>query len=267
MEQPVKGDGRYPAGRFWDARTETANRLRGRIEKILDWAAVRGYRAVGDNPARWRGHLSEVLPAPEKIQKTQHHPALPYSEINEFVIALAERDGVAARALEFTILTAARTGETIGAKWDEIDRTEKIWTVPAERIKGGREHRVPLSDRAIEILGLLQREEGNPFVFIGPRRGGLSNMAMASVLGRMGRDDVTVHGFRSTFRDWAADRSNHQNHIVEMALAHVVGNAVEAAYRRGDLLDKRKRLMADWANYCGTQPGELGAVFSLRTGR
>jgi integrase len=263
MEQPVEGDGRYPAGRLWDARTETANRLRGRIEKILDWAAVRGFR-TGENPARWRGHLSEVLPAPEKVQKTQHHPALPYAEMSDFMTALTQRDGVAARALEFTILCAARTGETIGAVWDEIDLIEQIWTVPANRIKGGREHRVPLSDRAVEILRLLPREHGNPFVFIGPRRGGLSNMAMASVLGRMGRDNATVHGFRSTFRDWAADRTNYQNHIVEMALAHVVGNAVEAAYRRGDLLDKRRQLMADWARYCSTKHREGGEVIALR---
>ena len=185
---------------IWQAKTETANRVRGRIESVLDWATVRGYRK-GDNPARWRGHLAEVLPSREKIQKTVHHAALPFAELPLFVSELKEREGVAARALEFTILTAARTGETIGARWDEIDLEEKIWTVPAGRIKGGREHRVPLSAAALEILSELPREKGNPFVFIGPRKGGLSNMAMAATLNRMGRDDITVHGFRSTFRD------------------------------------------------------------------
>jgi integrase len=168
--------------------------------------------------------------------------------------ALRGRGGVAARALEFTILTAARTGETIGARWDELDLAEKTWAIPAGRIKGGREHRVPLSLRAIEILHDLPRETKNPFVFIGPRRHGLSNMAMAAVLTRMSRDDVTVHGFRSTFRDWAAERTNFPNHIVEMALAHVVGNKVEAAYRRGDLFNKRRRLMAEWGRYCAAAP-------------
>ncbi len=243
---------------IWQDKTETANRVRGRIESVLDWATVRGYR-TGDNPARWRGHLSEVLPAREKIQKTVHHAALPFAELPEFMAALDQREGIAARALELTILTAARTGETIGATWDEIDLKEKSWTVPAGRIKGGREHRVPLSERALEVLRALPREKDNPFVFIGPRKGGLSNMAMAATLGRMGRNDVTIHGFRSTFRDWAAERTNYPNHVVEMALAHVVGDKVEAAYRRGDLFAKRVRLMAEWAKYATTKSTEVGA--------
>ncbi len=239
---------------IWNEKTETASRVRGRIESVLDWATVRGYR-TGDNPARWKGHLGEVLPARGQIQKTNHHAALPYTEIGGFVAALRQREGVAARALEFTILTAARTNEVIGALWDEIDFAAKVWTVPAGRMKASKEHRVPLSDRALEILRDLPRETGNAFVFIGPRKGGgLSNMAMAAVLGRMDCTDITVHGFRSTFRDWAAERTNYPNHVVEMALAHTVGDKVEAAYRRGDLFDKRRRLMAEWAKYCGTKP-------------
>jgi integrase len=239
---------------IWKTKTETASRVRGRIEAVLDWATVRGYR-TGDNPARWHGLISEVLPARGKAQKTVHHAALPFTDLPAFMAALRGREGgVATRALEFTILTAARTGETIGARWDEIDFAEKMWKIPADRMKASREHRVPLSDRAIEILESIPREAKNPFVFIGPRRAGLSNMAMAAVLKRMNRDDITVHGFRSTFRDWAAERTNFSNHIVEMALAHVVGNKVEAAYRRGDLLNKRRRLMAEWAKFCANEP-------------
>jgi integrase len=251
---------------IWQVKTETANRVRGRIEQVLDWATVRGYRAAGDNPARWRGHLSNVLPARGEIQKVEHHPALPYTEIGEFIAGLHDRQGTAAAALEFLILTAARTGEVIGARWDEIDLTGKVWTVPAGRIKGGKQHRVPLTDRALEILKALPREHGNSFVFIGPRSGGgLSHMAMALVLTRMKRDDITVHGFRSTFRDWAAETTGYPNHVVEMALAHAIGNAVEASYRRGDLFDKRRKLMAEWARYCSSPPLKKSAkVVPLR---
>jgi integrase len=238
---------------IWQDKTETANRVRGRIEAVLDWSTVRGYRA-GDNPARWKGYIENVLPPRRKIQKRVHHAALPFADLPEFMAALSQRDGVAARALEFTILTAARTGEVIGATWDEIDLKEKTWTVPADHIKGGREHRVPLSGCALEILHAAPREKNSPFVFIGPRKGGLSNMAMASALARMGRDDITVHGFRSTFRDWAAERTGYPNHVVEMALAHVVGDKVEAAYRRGDLFAKRARLMTDWAKFATAKP-------------
>jgi len=252
---------------IWKTKTETASRVRGRIEAVLDWATVRGYR-TGDNPARWHGLISEVLPARGKAQKTVHHAALPFPELPAFMATLREREGgVGTRALEFTILTAARTGETLGARWTEIDFEEKMWKIPADRMKASREHRVPLSDCAIEILQAMPREAKNPFVFIGARRGGLSNRAMAAVLRRMNRDDITVHGFRSTFRDWAAERTNYQNQIVEMALAHVVGNKVEAAYRRGDLLDKRRRLMRDWARYCTSepQPAEVsGKLVALR---
>jgi integrase len=234
---------------IWEAKTETASRVRGRIETVLDWATVRGYRK-GENPARWRGHLEHVLPARGRIAKQNHHAALPYAELPAFMSELRKREGVAAKALEFTILTAARTGETIGATWGEINFSDKTWTVPAGRIKGGREHRVPLSDTALKLLKSLPTEKNNEFVFIGPRSGGLSNMGMASVLSRMERKDITVHGFRSTFRDWAAERTNYPNHVVEMALAHTIGSKVEAAYRRGDLFDKRRQLMATWEKFC-----------------
>jgi integrase len=262
LEQKVPEGRGYPAGRFFEARPKTADRVRGRIERVLDWATVRGHRN-GDNPAR-KLLIGKALPKTAAIAKPQHHPALPYDELPAFMAALAQRQGTAARALEFCILTAARTGEVIGATWDEIDLPNKLWTVPADRIKGGKEHKVPLSAPALALLTALPREQGNPFVFIGPRRG-LSDMALFAVLQRMGRDSITVHGFRSTFRDWAAERTNYPNHVAEMALAHVVGNAVERAYRRGELLSKRERLMADWARYC-MQPPVRGTVTPLRAG-
>ena len=253
---------------IWQDKTETASRVRGRIEAVLGWATVRGYR-TGDNPARWKGHIAELLPSRDRIQKTVHHAALPFAALPGFMAALTVRAGPGAKALEFTILTAARTGEVIGARWSEIDLNEKVWTVPAGRIKGGREHRVPLSDRALTLLRALPTEKNNPFVFLGPRKGGgLSAMAMAQVLKRMGHGDVTIHGFRSTFRDWAAERTNYPNHVVEMALAHVVGSKVEAAYRRGDLLDKRRALMAAWAAFASrpspTVAGEVVALTQVR---
>lgn len=264
LEQTHEGE------RLWDRVPETANRLRGRIEMVLDWATVRGYRSSGDNPARWRGHLSNVLVARGEGRKVQHHPALPYAEISHFMADLRIRDGVAAKALEFCILTAARTGEVIGATWPEIDLKTKLWTVPAGRIKGGKEHRVPLSDRAIAILTGLPTEDGNNFIFIGPSAGnGLSNMAMSSVLSRMGRTGITVHGFRSTFMDWAHEQTAFPKVVIDMSLAHTVGDKVESAYRRGDLLDKRRRLMADWARYCA-QPAiktSDGVVQPLRPAR
>jgi integrase len=249
---------------IWQDKTETANRTRGRIEAVLDWASVRGYRK-GDNPARWRGHLSEVLPARGKIQKTKHHAALPIDEVPAFMATLREQHGVAARALEFTILTAARTAETVGARWQEIDIANGTWTVPAGRMKASKEHRVALSKQALEILDNLPREKSNPFVFIGPYKAGLSNMAMAATLQRMGRDDITVHGFRSTFRTWAGDRTAHPVHVIEQALAHSIGTKVERAYARGDLFTKRARLMADWARYCASKPVNTGEVVALRS--
>jgi integrase len=256
LEQRVDAGRGYPAGPLWQARPETASRLRGRIEGVLAWATVRGYRA-GDNPARWRGHLSEALPARNSSKAVDHHAALPYAELPAFMAELRQREGVGAQALEFTILTAARTGEVIGARWDEIDAG--VWTIPAGRMKAGKEHKTPLSPRAVELLKDLYREDGNDFVFIGSQAGsGLSNMAMTTVLRRMGRSDVTVHGFRSSFRDWAAECTGFPNHVVEMALAHVVGDKVEAAYRRGDLFTKRAQLMSAWSKYCDA-PAPAGA--------
>jgi integrase len=251
---------------IWSLKPETAGRVRGRIERVLDWAKVREYRQ-GENPARWRGHLKGALPLLPKGKRVQHHPALHYGELPRFLAELCDRDGVSARALEFLILTATRTGEAIGARWDEIDFSESTWTVSSARMKAGKEHRVPLSERAIEVLEKLPREDVDDFVFIGARGGqGLSNMAMLELLHGM-RPGLTVHGFRSTFRDWCAEKTNYQNHIVEMALAHTIGDAVEKAYRRGDLFDKRRRLMADWARYCSTAKSGADAlrVVALRS--
>lgn len=261
---------------IWSTKAETASRLRGRIEAVLDWASVRGHRQ-GENPARWKGHLDKILPAKSKIARVEHHAALPFSTIPAFMRDLGTRPGAAARALEFAILTAARTGEVIGAQWSEIDFEARLWTQPAERTQTRKEHRVPLCDAAMAILASMReafltgrREflllynkpvpddmplEG--FIFAGMRRGkGLSNMAMLKTLERMGHPDLTTHGFRSTFRDWAAETTGYQNEVVEMALAHAIAGKVEAAYRRGDLLEKRRDLMRDWAAYCASSTAE-----------
>jgi integrase len=254
---------------IWQEKTETASRVRGRIENVLDWATVRGYRQ-GDNPARWKGHLAEVLPGRGQIAKVKHHAALPWRELPQFMSELRTREGSAARALEFTILTAARTGEVIGALWSEIDFESATWTVPAGRMKGSREHRVPLSEPALELLQDLPREDGDEHVFLGAQRGGgLSNMSMAAVLKRMGRDEITVHGFRSTFMDWAHEQTAFPKVVIDMALAHTVGDKVEAAYRRGDLLAKRKQLAEAWAKFCTSPsvPSVGGTVVALRGAR
>ena len=254
---------------LWTTKPETANCLRGRIEAVLDWAAARGYR-TGENPARWRGHLDKLLPARSKVRKVEHHAALPYPELPGFLVALREQEGVAARALEFTILTAARTGESMGATWGEINWGEKLWTIAGTRMKGDREHRVPLCDRALTILREMKPSDDIPnaaeqFVFSGGKPGRpLSNMAFLMLLRRMGRADLTAHGFRSSFRDWAAERTNFPSEVVEMALAHVVGNKVEAAYRRGDLFDKRRRVMGAWGDFLSKAPAETAKVVSLR---
>ncbi len=247
---------------IWRTKPETANRLRGRVEVILDWAKSRGLRD-GENPARWRGHLEFQFPARSKVRAIEHHAALPYSELPDFMRKLREQDGIAARALEFTILTAARTGETIGATFGEINMSEKLWTVPGARMKARKEHRVPLSAQALTILGDAAAIEAgaDTFVFAGRKQGKpMSNMAMLKLLERMGRTDLTVHGFRSAFRDWAAECTDYPNEVVEMALAHAVGDKVEAAYRRGDLFEKRRRLMADWATFCGAPKTVRGVV-------
>jgi integrase len=229
---------------IWTSRPQTASRVRGRIESILDWAKVRGYRA-GENPARWRGHLDHLLPAHRRLARVRHHAALPFADVPAFMSELREREGITARALEFTVLTAARVGEVLGARWNEI--SGDIWTVPTSRMKGGREHRVLLSTYALDLLKTLPRT--SEYAFPGAR-GQIANNGPRKLLRRMGRSDITVHGFRSSFRDWAAETTHCPNHVVEMALAHAVGSAVEAAYRRGDLLDKRRRLMAEWSRYC-----------------
>ena len=238
---------------LWLNKTETASRLRGRIESILDWAAFRGYRQ-GENPARWKGHLEHELPARSKVQKVEHHAALPYAEIAAFMAELRFKEGVSARALEFAILTAARSGEVRGAKWSEIDLQNKIWTIPADRMKAGKEHRVPLASQVIALLKALPHEEKTDHVFLAPRGGQLSDMSLTAVLRRMERDGLTQHGFRSTFRDWAGETTTYPREVCEHALAHRLADGVEAAYQRGDLLTKRAGLMSDWANYCNSPP-------------
>lgn len=237
---------------IWAKKPETASRVRGRVEAILDWASAREFRQ-GENPARWRGHLDKLLPALSKIRKVKHHAALPYIEIGAFMAELRKREAIAARGLEFIILTAARTGEVIGATWDEINFAEGVWTVPADRMKSDKEHRVPLSPNAIEVLVGMSDVRQSDYIFPGNRsKNPLSNMAFLQLLKRMGRDDLTVHGFRSTFRDWAAERTNYPSEVAEMALAHAVGDKVEAAYRRGDLFEKRRKIMDAWADNCDT---------------
>jgi integrase len=233
-------------GPIWNTKTETASRVRGRIEKVLDWATVQGFR-TGENPARWRGHLDKLLPKRSKVQKVQHHPALPYAEAPAFMAKLRAQEGIAARALEFLILTATRTGEVIGARWDEFDLEAGSWTIPAERMKAGKEHEVPLSARALEIVQGLAKMRPGSYVFPGRRpRDPLSNMALLALLKRMGRSDLTAHGFRSTFSDWAHETTNFPSEVIEMALAHTIRNKVEAAYRRGNLREKRRELMDAW---------------------
>jgi integrase len=239
---------------IWTRTPETASRLRGRLEAVLNYAHVKGQRAC-ENPARWKGQLDQLLPARQKVAKTIHHPALPYAELSAFMADLRQQGGTAARALEFTILTAARTGEVIGARWDEIDLEARLWVVPGSRMKAGREHRVPLPDAAMAVLAALPGDRSGR-VFIHRKRP-LSDMAMLMLLRRMGRDDLTLHGFRSTFSDWTVEKTNAQTEVREMALAHVVDDKTEAAYRRGDLFEKRQQLADAWARYCdGTMDAE-----------
>jgi integrase len=238
---------------IWNDKTETASRVRSRIEAILDWARVKGYRQ-GENPARWRGHLDQILPKRSKVQRVEHHPALPFSELPAFLKRLQAMPGAAPRALEFTILTAARTNETRGATIPEFDIGAKLWKVPPGRMKAGREHRVPLTARTLSILeemGIKEGDNRDGPVFGGQRPGEpMSNGAMLAVLDRMGMGHITVHGFRSTFRDWAGETTPFPNEVLEMALAHSIPNKAEAAYRRGDLFEKRRELMNAWADFC-----------------
>jgi integrase len=258
---------------IWKEKPETASRVRGRIESVLDWAKVRGYR-TGENPARWKGHLSNIYSSPTAARKAKqaragrsgHHAALPYAEIGAFMAELRTRSGSAARALEFAILTAARTGEAIGARWNEIDAGQKVWAVPAARMKAGKEHRVPLSPRALAIVAEMAATKQGDYVFAGDREGEpLSNMALLMTLRRMGHGELTVHGFRSSLRDWAAEQTNYPREVAEMALAHAIGDKVEAACRRGDLFEKRRKLMSAWSEYCG-RDFTPGNVLPLRAG-
>jgi len=235
---------------IWTSKTETATRVRGRIEKVLDWAKVQDYR-TGDNPALWRGHLSEALPKPSKVATEDHHAALPWSEIGAFMVALRAMQGSGARAMEIIILTATRTSEVLNAKWSEFDLDGKLWTIPKERMKSFKEHRVPLSESVIRLLN--EQPHRGEYVFPGAKKDKpLSNMACLETLRRMGRGDLTVHGFRSTFRDWVSETTAYPRDVAEMALAHTIEDKSEAAYRRGDLIEKRRALMADWAVHCGT---------------
>jgi integrase len=232
---------------IWTKKTETASRLRGRIEVILDYATAKGLRD-GPNPARWKGHLALTLPARRKVAPVQHHAAIPVLEMPAFMRQLRGMDGVSARALEFLTLTAARSGEVRGMTWGEVDLNNKLWTVPASRMKAKKEHRVPLSDAALLILESIKRVNGVNLVFPGTRGGALSDMSLTAVMRRMGVEAVP-HGLRSSFRNWSAEMTSYPNEVAEMALAHTVSSATEAAYRRGDLLERRRPMMADWAEF------------------
>lgn len=248
---------------IWSTKSETASRLRGRIESVLDWATTMKHR-TGENPARWKGHLDNLLPRLKKKARVQHHPALPLAEMPTFMVRLKSQAGTAALALQFTILTAARSGEVRGMTWGEVDFQNRMWVVPAERMKAGDEHRVPLSGNALQVLQNAKAATAllnTPLVFPGttytkstgtdsPTLKPLSDMSLTAVLRRMGITDITVHGFRSTFRDWAAEDTNYPRDMAEMALAHTIGNKAEAAYRRGDMLEKRRAMMNDWATRC-----------------
>jgi integrase len=242
---------------LWRDKQETAARVRARMERVLSWATVRGYRQ-GENPARWRGHLDQLLARRSKARGVRHLAAMPYGELPAFMGELHQREGVTARALEFCILTAARTTEVLQASWEEVDLDAKVWTVPAERMKARREHRVPLSESAVAILSALPRKKDTR-VF----EGHTAHMAMLKVLQRMGRGDLTVHGFRSSFRDWASEQTSFPAEVCEQALGHTINNAVERAYRRGDLFDKRRRLMDSWSDYC-SKPVATGKVLPIR---
>jgi len=249
---------------IWATKPETAGRVRGRIEVILDYAKSRGWRS-GENPARWKGHIANLLPKKSKVKAVEHHAALPWLEIGTFMVALRGEAGISALALQFAILTAARTGEVLGARWSEVDLDAQVWRIAADRMKAKREHRVPLSAPVLDILGdiakLRAKDEGDPLVFPGAKSGKpMSDMAMAMLLRRMKREDITVHGFRSTFRDWVTETTSHHPDLAEAALAHTVGDKTVAAYARGDLFAKRQKLMDDWAAFCSRPIGASNVV-------
>jgi integrase len=268
LEQKVAAEKGYPAGTFWTARMTTADRTRNRVENVLSWCAARGHRPKDlPNPAAWSGNLEHVLASPAKAVRRVHHAAVPYAELPSLMGELAKRDGVGVKGLMFTIMTAARAGETLGATWEEIDFANKTWTIPAARMKGRREHRVPLAPQVIALLNGLYREDGNPHLFIGARNAQLGHMAMYATLERLGRCE-TVHGMRSAFSDWAHERTAHSNHTIELCLAHNIGSEVEKAYRRTDLFAKRRALMEQWATFVTTLPKAAsgGKVVALRKG-
>lgn len=248
---------------IWHKTPETAKRTRGRIEKVLDWAKVHGHRD-GENPARWHGNLENVLPSISKIRVVKHHPALPYPEIADFIKRLRARKGIAAIALEFLILTSARSGEVRGATWQEFDLKQREWIIPAERMKARKEHRVPLSDRAVEILKKIPKGQSDEIVFKAARGGILSDMTLGAVLKRM-EVPVTTHGFRSTFRDWAGETTAFPREVIEHALAHQLKDKAEAAYARGTLMEKRRKLMTAWAEYCERAADASGEVIQMRS--
>lgn len=251
---------------IWHVKPETATRVRQRIEAVLDWAKARNYRS-GENPAQWRGHLDKLLPKPSKVRAVRHHEAMPYAELPEFFEVLAKRDTMSAKALAFTILTAARSGETRGATLGEIDFKNTVWTIPGERTKSGREHRVPLSSEALALLRSLKHLGDDKDDLLFPNRRGrpLSDTAMRKYLQEdLGKPGLTVHGFRSTFRDWAAEQTNVPREVAEAALAHVLRNKTEAAYQRGDMLARRRELMDLWAKYCTNPALTTGKVVTIR---
>ena len=282
VAEVATGDVMRVLEKIWQAKPETASRLRGRIESVLDYATARGWR-TGDNPARWRGHLAKLLPAPGKIMKVQHQPALPWQDVGTFMAALDKQEGVAALALRFTILTAARAGEVIGARWSEFDLTRAVWSIPAGRMKMKRPHRVPLSPAALAVLKAVAPFRADPdrdgWAFPGGKADApMSNMGMLMLLRRMNphteekparwrdsasREPISVHGFRSSFRDWCAESTNYPRELAEKALAHLLPDAVEAAYQRSDMLEKRQRLMNDWAAFC-SRPPTTGDVVPIR---
>ena len=249
---------------IWQTKTETATRVRQRIESVLSWATVSGFR-TGDNPARWKGNLEHALPKPSKVRKVKHHRALQWQEIGAFMADLRRREGIGAKALEFAILTAARSGEVRFAEWSEIDLDANLWTVPGERMKSGKTHRVPLSAPAIKLLKSLPRFAGSPYVFPAARGGALSDMSLSAITRRMGVDAVP-HGFRSTFKDWARSSTSYADEVSELALAHVSSDETRAAYARDELLPKRERLMRDWAKFLQTVPRKA-SVTAIRRGR
>lgn len=249
---------------IWASKNETASRLRGRIETVLNWAKVNGYRD-GENPAMWKGNLEHSLSKRQKLTRG-HHASLPYVELGSFMVDLRKRDGISPRALEFAILTVSRSGEVRNATWAEIDLDAQMWVIPAERMKAGKEHHVPLSNEAVALLKALPRVEGTEYVFPAPRGGAMSDMALTAVLKRMDRDGLTQHGFRSTFREWAGERTSHSPEVIEHALAHRLADKAVAAYQRGSLLPKRVKLMADWAIYAGTVQQSAGNVVGIREG-